>query len=329
MASKKKYIIGIIICSVLLCFSVILIPLTSGKDGFASRLIYALFSLWMAWGIYRGLRHLFYKPKQSLNPTFQGVEYNPVQIPLTKVALDFFNPLKMKFRTMGSIFIVGSLGIYTCLVGPKLKIYFWAFLILMVILKGYLLFQTLRLAKGKNELGRIINGKPEDYKDSYDVTEELINADDATSDAIITPIKERVNVCGTYDDYTQNLSNFSIEQKRILAINHYVVEVYGDSHYEFFTSHHGKVYIDAIEGLTAIGANEYAKILRKAAEKFDGINNPVYDTEDRSDNIDASEIDFEEDDNALYELDEYGEKIEALMMTYIRKHSSKFIFKQP
>lgn len=329
MASKKKYIIGIIICSVLLCFSVILIPLTSGKDGFASRLIYALFSLWMAWGIYRGLRHLFYKPIHSLNPTFQGVEYNPVQIPLSEVALDFFNPLKMKFRTMGSIFIVGSLGIYTCLVGPKLKIYFWAFLILMVILKGYLLFQTLRLAKGKNELGRVINNSLEDYKEGYDVTEAIINADDATSDAIITPIRQRVNVCGTYDDYIQNMSNFTTEQRHILAINYYVSEVYGDSHYEFFTSHQGMVYIDAIDALNAIGAKEYANILRKAAEKFDGINHPMYDAEDRSDIIDASEIDFEKDDNALYELDEYGEKIEALMMAYIRKHPSKFIFKQP
>ena len=329
MASKKKYILGIIICSVLLCFSVILIPLTSGKDGFASRLIYALFSLWMAWGIYRGLRHLFYKPIHSLNPTFQGVEYNPVQIPLRKVALDFFNPLKMKFRTMGSIFIVGSLGIYTCLVGPKLKICFWAFLILMVILKGYLLFQTLRLAKGKNDLGRVINDSLEDYADGYEVTEKMINADDATSDAIITPVRERVNVCGTNDDYTQNLTNFSTEQKHILAINHYISAVYGGSHYELFTSHQGRVYMDAIDGLTAIGANEYANILRKAAEKFDGINHPVYDTEDRSDIIDASDIDFEEYDNAIYKLDEYGEKIEALMMTYIRKHPSKFIFKQP
>ena len=230
---------------------------------------------------------------------------------------------------MGSIFIVGSLGIYTCLVGPKLKIYFWAFLILMVILKGYLLFQTIRLAKGKNELGRVINDSLEDYADGFEVTEEMINADDATSDAIITPVRERVNVCGTNDDYTQNLTNFSTEQKHILAINHYISEVYGGSHYEFFTSHQGRVYMDAIDGLTAIGAIEYANILRKAAEKFDGLNHPVYDTEDRSDIIDASDIDFEEDDNALYELDEYGEKIEALMMTYIRKHPSKFIFKQP
>ncbi len=329
MANKKKYIIGIIICLIFLSFSILLIPLTSGKDGFASRMIYSLFSLWMAWGIYRGLRHLFYQPAQSLNPTFQGVEYYPVRIPLWKTALDFFNPLKMKFRTMGSIFIVGSLGIYTCLVGPKLKIYFWVLLILMIALKGYLLFQTLRLAKGKNELGRIINDSLGDYDGSYDITEELINADDSSSDAIITPIRERVNVCGTYDDYLQNMSNFTTEQRQILAINHYITEVYGDSHYGFFTSNQGKVYIDAIDGLSAIGANEYAKILRRAAEKFDGINHPVYDTEDRSDIINASEIDFEEDDNALYNLDKYGDAIETLMMAYIRNNPSKFIFKQP
>lgn len=326
---KKVYVIGIIICSILLILSIILIPLTSGKDELASKLIYGLFSLWMAWGIYRGIRHLFYRSTPSLNPTYQGVEYNPVRIPLWKVVLDFFNPLKMKFRTMGSIFIVGSLGIYTWLVGAKLKIYFWVFLVLLIVLKGYLLFQTLRLAKGKNELGRVLNDSLGDFADSYDVTEELINADDSTSDDIIAPIRERVDIFGTYDDYIQNNSNFTIEQRHILALNYYISEVYGDSHYEFFTSFQGIAYLDAIEALKAIGANEYAKILLRAAEKFDGINHPVFDMEDRSDIIDASEIDFQEEDNALYDLDENGEKIEALMMAYIRKHPSKFIFKQP
>ena len=329
MAIKKKYIFGIIICSILLCFSVMLIPLITGKDGFAFQLILALFSLWMAWGIYRGLRRIFYKPKQSKKLTFQGVEYNTVPTPLRKVALDFFNPIKMRFDTMRSIFIVGALGIYSCLVGPRLMICFWVALSVLVIVKLGVLIQTLRFVKKQNELRRVVNDVLEDNDANYDVTVDMINADGATSDQIIRPVRERVSVGGFFDDYAQNLLSFTTAQRYILAINHYISAVYGDSHYEFFLSDQGNVYMDAIEGLTAIGANEYANILRKAAEKFEGLEHPVCDLEDRSANINFLCVDFEDEDKAPYELDEDGKKIESMTMTYIRNHASEFIFQQP
>ena len=329
MANRKKYVFGIIICVIFLVLSLIIIPLISGEDRVATQLIVALFSLCMAWGIYRGLRHLFYKPKPSLNPTFKGVEYHPYPVPLKKVALDFFNPLKMELHTMLEIFIVGSLGIYTVLIGPKLSIYFWVFLIVLITLKGGLIIQILRLTKGQNEYGKHINETFGEFNIKYDVTEDMINADGAESERIITPVRQRVNVCGTYDDYTRNMSNFTPEQRYILAVNHYVSEVYGMSHYDFLTSSQGIVYKDAIDGLITIGATKYAEILQRAAEKFDGINHPIFDTDDRKSTIDKLKIDFEDDDDALYELDIYGDKIEALMIAYIRKNSSSFIFKQP
>ncbi len=165
----------------------------------------------------------------------------------------------------------------------------------------------------------------------YDVTEEMINADGTTTEDIIAPVRARVNIYGTYNDYMNNKSHFTIEQQRILAITQYVSVMFGDGlfTYEFFTSPPGVVYIDAINALYAMGAKEYADILAAAAEKFDGIRRPVYDTDRRSDIIDDCDIDFEEDDDAFWALDPLGEKIEALMMDYIRKNPSKFTFRQP
>ena len=48
----------------------------------------------------------------------------------------------------------------------------------------------------------------------------------------------------------------------------YISEVYGDGHYGFFTDSIGMVYLDAIEGLKAIGAEKYAGILEKAVSEF-------------------------------------------------------------
>ncbi len=331
MVNKVLYIIGITICIILLLGSLILIAVTSGEDGLAVKLILALFGIWMAWGIYRGVLKLIRPPKPSLNPTIHGVEYYPWHVPLRDVMLEFFNPLKMNFLTMGCIFVVGSFGIYTCLVGPRFMIAFFISLALLILLKSYLLVMTLKAEKLKNIYREDIPDMIVDDYGKYDVTEEMINADGTTTEDIIAPVRVRVNIYGTYDDYRNNKSHFTIEQQRILAITQYVSVMFGDGEftYEFFTNPPGEVYIDAIDALVAIGAGEYADILKNAAEKFDGIRHPIYDTDRRTDIIDDSDISFEDDDDAFWALDPLGENIEALMMDYIRKHPSKFIFKQP
>lgn len=315
------------ICMILLLLSLLLIPLISGKDKDAVQMIIGLFAIWMVFGVYKGSWLLPPKPKTATKPTFQGVEYNRTPIPLWITVCDFFNPLKMEFRTVGSIFIVGSLWIAMRYISPGYSVYFWIMLVLAAIAKGFLLCQYLRLAYAKNVLGRTIMKQMGDIGVAdYDVTRDMIMADNTDASTVIGPIRFHVNVFGTYDDYNNAFSKFSRGQRYILAINWYLSEVYGDGHDVFFTGHAGIVYMDAIKGLKAMGADKYADILKIATEKFNGISKPLYDMEQRAAIIEDLNIDFEDDDNALYELDEYGEDIERKQMDYIRSHAKDFLY---
>ena len=89
------------------------------------------------------------------------------------------------------------------------------------------------------------------------------------------------------------------------------------------------LYLDAIEGLKAIGANKYAGILKSTVSEFDGINRPAYNLERRVDIINESGLDFECADDAIYSLDEYGENIAEIQMAYIRSHVDDFLFDNP
>ncbi len=150
MANKTLYIIGISVWLIFLAVTIIRLPLASGREGLAVKLIAGLFLLWLAGGIYCGVEKLTCHPSPSLNPTIEGVEYYPWHVPLRHVVLEFFNPLKMNFLTMTSIFIVGSLGIYTCLVSPRFKIIFWILLTLLILMKSYILIMSLKLESYKN-----------------------------------------------------------------------------------------------------------------------------------------------------------------------------------
>ncbi len=211
MANKTLYIIGIIVWLVVLAVTIIRLPLASGREGLAIKLIAGLFLLWLAGGIYCGVEKLTCHPAPSLNPTIEGVEYYPWHVPLREVVLEFFNPLKMNFLTMGCIFVVGSFGIYTCLVGPRFMIAFFISLALLILLKSYLLVMTLKAEKLKNIYREDIPDMIVDDYGKYDVTEEMINADGTTTEDIIAPVRVRVNIDGTYDDDRNNKSHVTIE----------------------------------------------------------------------------------------------------------------------
>lgn len=324
------YIIGAILCSILAAIAIILIFITSGRDSEAFKIIYACFAAWMIFGVYRGLIHLFHKPDKTPRPTFEGVDYNVTPVPNSRVIKDFFNPLAMRFRTVGSLFILCVLWVGMVYFSHKFTIYFWILFVLTIILKGFLLMRYLKLNEAKNTLGQVILEQSGDFDVcSYDVTPQLINEADTTPEHVIDPIRPYINVSGSYTDYLNDISQFSIEQRHILSVNLYISEVYGDGHYEFFTGSSGMVYLDAIMGLKAIGADKYAKILEDAAAKFDGLNNPVLDLDKRVEAINQLDLDFEDADDAMYSLDEYGEGIQALQMTYIRSHVNDILFTNP
>lgn len=330
MNKRPIYIIGTILCSILAIIAIFLIFITTGKDSEAIKIIYAGFIAWMLFGIYRGFIHLFSKPDNKPKPTFDGVQYNVTPIPNCKVVKDFFNPCGMRFRTVGSLFIICALWVGMEYFSPKFTICFWIFVALMIIVKGILLTRCLQLNTAQNTLGQVIFEQSGDIDVCrYDVTVNLINATDTTPEHVIDPIRPYVNFSGSHEDYLKDISQFSIEQRHILSINLYISEVYGDGHYGFFTDSVGMVYLDAIEGLKAIGAENYAVFLEKAVSEFDGINHPLFDLKQRADIINESGLDFEKADDAIYSLDEYGEKIAEKQMIYIRSHANSFLFDNP
>lgn len=247
MNKKPTYIIGTILCSILAIIAIILIFITSGKDSEATKIIFASFAIWMIFGIYRGLMHLFSKPDKKPSPTVEGVKYNVTPIPNHKVIKDFFNPFAMRFRTVGSLFILCVLLVGMVYFSPKFTIYFWILLIVTIVVKGFLLTRYLRLNDAQNTLGKVILEQSGDIDVSrYDVTAQLINAINTTSEDVIDPIRHYVNISGSYGDYLKDVSQFSTEQRHILSINLYVREVYGDGHYEFLTDSVGMVTIQRI-----------------------------------------------------------------------------------
>ncbi len=330
MNKRPIYIIGTILCSILAIIAIILIFITTGRDSEATKIIYAGFVAWMLFGVYRGFIHLFSKPGNKPKPTFDGVQYNVTPIPNRKVIIDFFNPSGMRFRTVGSLFIICALWVGMEYFSPKFTIYFWIFVALMIIVKGILLTRCLQLNSAQNTLGQVILEQRGDIDVCrYDVTVNLINATDTTPEHVIDPIRPYVNVSGSYEDYLKDMSQFSMEQRHILSINLYISEVYADGHYGFFTDSAGMVYLDAIEGLKAIGAEKYALILEKAVSEFDGINHPLFNLKQRVDIINESGLDFEKADDAIYSLDEYSEIIAEMQMVYIRSHVNSFLFDNP
>lgn len=330
MNKKPTFIIGIALCSMLAIIAIILIFITSGKDGEAMKIIYACFAGWMIFGVYRGFRHIFSKPDKKPCPTFEGVSYNITPVSNKKVIEDFFNPLAMRFRTVGSLFILCVLWVGMEYFSPKFTIYFWILLIITIVVKGFLLTRYIRLNNAMNTLGKVILEQTGDIDVCrYDVTVQLINEADTTPEDVIDPIRPYVNVSGSYEDYLKDVSQFSIEQRHILSVNWYISEVYGDGHYGFFTDSIGMVYLDAIEGLKAIGAEKYAGILEKAVSEFDGIKQPQFDLEQRVNIINELDLDFGKFDDAMYSLDEYDGEITKMQMAYVRLHANNFLFDNP
>lgn len=330
MAKRLTQIIGTVLCLLLAIIAILLILTSSGKDSKAVNIIIGSFAAWMLFGVYRGLYHIISRPRRRLSPTYDGIEYNVTPVSGQTVVRNFFNPLSMKFRTVGSMFIIITLWVCMEYFSPKFAVYFWIILALTIIIKVFLLIWYLKLNTSQNTLGRIVLEQTGDIDVCrYDVTASLIDSADATPEEVIDPIRPYVNVSGSYDDYKKDVTQFSICQRHILAVNWYVSEVYGDGHYGFFTDSVGMIYLDAIEGLKAVGAKKYATILEDAVSRFDGINHPLFDLEQRVAVINESGLDFENNDDALYSLDEFGEKIAELQMAYIRSHISDFLFDNP
>ncbi|WP_281886580.1 DMP19 family protein [Paenibacillus sp. YYML68] len=152
------------------------------------------------------------------------------------------------------------------------------------------------------------------------VDEDLINANDIMK--IIEPLWWSVSIHEGEEKYIKDLSNFSEEQKYILAIEWYIAEVNNGGHDQFFFNSTGIVWEDALKGFEIIGSKEYYEILKESTLRLGGF--PSKDRFTRQDQLDEYEADFDDLDEKLYnsEEDYFG-----LVMNYIRTNANKFLFR--
>lgn len=84
------------------------------------------------------------------------------------------------------------------------------------------------------------------------------------------PLWYTVSIYDGIDVYNETLSQFTLGQRRILALVWYDSEVSNGGHEQFFGNSTGIVWKDALEGMRMIEANRIANNFRKAIDLFGG-----------------------------------------------------------
>ena len=95
----------------------------------------------------------------------------------------FFNPMKMRFRTSLSIFILVLAYLFAT------PFIFWALLILLIALKGYLLYQLIRYHKAIKELAQL---SAEQTADKVEFDEDKVSPWNCSSPLLVTPSISRL-----------------------------------------------------------------------------------------------------------------------------------------
>lgn len=152
------------------------------------------------------------------------------------------------------------------------------------------------------------------------ITEEIINRNDI--DIIIEPLWWNVNIYDGEKEYNDDLKKFTTSQKYVFAIEWYLAEVNNGGHDQFFSNSTGIVWEDALNGLKAIGIEEYYVILLEAVNRLGG--KPNMDREKRQDQLVEYDADFEDLDNRIYQSES---NIEDKLLSYIRDNKKDFLFK--
>lgn len=155
--------------------------------------------------------------------------------------------------------------------------------------------------------------------------EELKNIEDSWD--ILRPMYWTVDIYGTYEEYLKSAESFTIEQRYLLAVNWYFIEVNNGGHHQFLSNSTGIVWEDAINGFKLFGMNEHAANFQKMIDYFGG--KIPFDREERNDFIDQIEEEDEEAfENIINECDDFvfdymGEENE---IDYIKNNPEKFVF---
>ena len=144
---------------------------------------------------------------------------------------------------------------------------------------------------------------------------------------IIKPVYETVNIYNTYEDYLDSAKIFTLEQRYLLAIIWYFIEVNNGGHYQFFDNSTGIVWEDTLKGFELFGMKEHAANFKNLLAYFGGTISFV--REKRSELLAQMEEEYgdtfyeklDEADDFIYDYD--GNENE---LSFIKKYPEKFIF---
>jgi Domain of unknown function (DUF4375) len=154
-----------------------------------------------------------------------------------------------------------------------------------------------------------------------EVNDDTIASGDSWS--VIHPVWWSVTIYDGPGMYEQTLEPFSIAQRHVFAILWYVSEVQNGGHRQFYGNSTGIVWEDARDGFVAVGLPRAAAIITVSADRIGG--SPSRDRQERNDQLEQHRPDFDDCDDALYDLLE-KEDLEALLMSYIRSRPADFYF---
>ena len=157
--------------------------------------------------------------------------------------------------------------------------------------------------------------------------EDVQNAEDSWD--IIKPVYETVNIYNTYKDYLDSAKIFTLEQRYLLAIIWYFIEVNNGGHYQFFDNSTGIVWKDTLKGFELFGMKEHAANFKNLLAYFGGTISFV--REERSELLAQMEEEYGDDfyekldeaDNFVYDYD--GNENE---LSFIKKNPEKFVFQR-
>ncbi len=253
-------------------------------------------------------------------------DYDTSPMPVWRIVTDFLNPLKITFPTCVIILGIALVGIDAIFIDRGMMTLFICLVAFFLFLKSLALLQEIKIKTGKIENTKIMMYPA--YSEMRNVTAAYISSDEADPFMIINPVWIRVDIYSSHEVYLRTLGRFSIPQRYIYAIEAYMAEVSNGGHWQFFANSTGIVWRDALDGLKAIGADDYAAMLQSACDKMgDALSfdrskrcGVLYDPRRDSDEKDF--VDFKEEDDMYMSLPELGDK----ELAYIRAHVDDFLF---
>ena len=139
---------------------------------------------------------------------------------------------------------------------------------------------------------------------------------------VLDPMWFSVSIYDGYDRYLKDLEPFTLEQRYVFAVEWLACEVNNGGFDQFFFNSTSIVWEDAMKGFKAMGMDEAAQLVRKAADALGG--RPSFDRAERQAQLAEHEQApkyLDELDRCFYELD-YQDK----MRKYILDNKEKFYF---